>query len=143
MTSTLERQQEAALKMLYAVLGAPVVAGQKAKEFGMALVNETSFEDLESAGRDFATSLQETKVVEQLQETMDVEQFQETVDNLRDQLETLLTSWRDQFDPTVKKTSNNVKIEVDDNGDSKKKAPATAKKASTSKKTSTSSAAKK
>ena len=143
MTSTLERQQEAALKMLYAVLGAPVVVGQKAKEFSMALVNETSFEDLESAGRDFATSLQETKVVEQLQETMDVEQFQETVDNLRDQLETLLTSWRDQFDPTVKKTSNNVKIEVDDNGDSKNKAPATAKKASTSNKTSTSSAPKK
>ncbi|MCH7844422.1 MAG: hypothetical protein IH850_01130 [Acidobacteria bacterium] len=143
MTSTLERQQEAAVKMLYAVLGAPVVVSQKAREFGMSLVNETSFEDLESAGRDFANSLQETKVVEQLQETMDVEQFQETVDNLRDQLETLLTSWRDQFDPTVKKTSNNVKIEVDDNGDAKKKASATAKKASTPKKTSTSSTAKK
>ncbi len=86
MTSTLERQQEAALKMLYAVLGTPVVVGQKAKEFGMALVNETSLEDLESAGRDFATSLQETKVVEQIQETMDVEKFQETVDNLRDKI---------------------------------------------------------
>ncbi|GMQ85195.1 MAG: hypothetical protein BMS9Abin07_0760 [Acidimicrobiia bacterium] len=140
MTSTLEQQQEAALKMFYAALGAPVLVGQKAKEFGMALVNETSFKDLETAGRDFANSLQETKVVEQLQETIDVEQFQETVDNVRDQLETLLTSWRDQFDPSVKKSSN-VKIEVDDNGGAKKKT--TAKKTSSTKKTSTSATAKK
>jgi hypothetical protein len=125
MSSTLENQQETAEKMFYAAVGAPVVIGQKAKDFGMAIFNETTFEDLETAGRELANQIQDAKVVEQIQETVDVEQFQEKVDLLREQLETLLTSWRDQFDPSVKRDS--VKIEVDE--------PAPKKTAGTAKKT--------
>lgn len=124
MSSTLENQQETAEKMFYAAVGAPVVIGQKAKDFGMAIFNETTFEDLETAGRELANQIQDAKVVEQIQETVDVEQFQEKVDLLREQLETLLTSWRDQFDPSVKRDS--VKIEVDESAP--KKTASTAKK---------------
>jgi hypothetical protein len=131
MSTTIENQQEAAEKFFYAAVGAPVVFGQKAKDFTMALFNDITLEDLESAGREFAHSLQESKVVEQIQETVDYEQFQEKVDLLREQLETLLTSWRDQFDPSVK----SVKIEVED------KAPA--KTASGAKKTAAKKAAPK
>ena len=107
MSDTLEAQQETAEKMFYAAVGAPVVIGKKA----MDLLNNTTFEDLEVAGREFASKMQDAKVVEQLQDSVDVEQFQEKVDVLREQLETLLTSWRDQFDPTMKKET--VVIEVD------------------------------
>jgi len=133
MSSTLVSQQETAEKIFYAAVGAPVVIGQKAQEFATAVLKEISFEDLEAAGRDFATHLQDSKVVEQIQDTMDVELFQEKVDLLREQLETLLISWRDQFD--LNKES--VKIEVEDPAP-KKTATTTKKKAtSTAKKTTT------
>jgi hypothetical protein len=106
--STLVTQQETAERMFYAAVGAPVVFGQKARDFGKALFSE-SFEDLESAGREFAAHLQDNKVVEQIQESVDVEQFQDKVEALREQLESLLASWRDQFDAR----SEPVTIEVD------------------------------
>lgn len=129
MNSTLEAQQETAQRMFYAAVGAPVVFGQKAREFGTALFAE-SFEDFESAGREFTAYLQDNKVVGQIQESVDVDQFQDKVDALRDQLESLLASWRDQFDAR----SESVKIEVD------KEAP---KKTSTAKKTTKSTSAAK
>ena len=135
MSSTMESQQDAAERMFYAAVGAPVVIGQKAKEFGMAVLNE-SFDDFETAGRQFADYLQDNKVVEQIQESVDVEQFQEKVDLLRDQLETLLVSWRDQFD--VRKDSVKIKVEVEE----PKKASTTAKKTTTAKKKTTSTAKK-
>lgn len=135
MNSTLEAQQETAERMFYAAVGAPVVFGQKAREFGKALFSE-SFEDLESAGREFAASLQDNKVVGQLQESVDVEQFQDKVDTLREQLESLLASWRDQFDAK----SQPVTIEVDE--DAPKKTTA-AKKTTTTKKTTKSTASAK
>ncbi len=137
MSETLETQQENAEKMFYAAVGAPVVIGKRFKDFGMTLLNDTTFEDLEAAGREFATNLQDTKVVEQIQDSVDVEQFQEKVDVLREQLETLLTSWRDQFDPSMKKES--VKIEVDE-AEPKK---TTATKATAKKTTATKATAKK
>ena len=106
MSTALENQQETAEKMFFAAVGAPVMLGQRMKD----LLSETTFEDLEKAGREFAEHIQDNKVVEQIQDTVDYEQFQEKVDVLREQLETLLTSWRDQFDPSVKES---VKIEVE------------------------------
>ena len=128
MNSTMEAQQETAQRMFYAAVGAPVIIGQKAREFGLAVFNE-SFEDFESAGREFATYLQDNKVVEQIQESVDVEQFQEKVDSLREQLESLLVSWRDQFD--VKSESVKIEVEVEE------PTASTAKKTTAAKKTTT------
>ena len=136
MNSTIEAQQETAERVFYAAVGAPVLIGQKAREFGMAVLNE-SFEDFEAAGREFAAYLQENKVVEQIQDSVDVEQFQEKVDQLRDQLESLLVSWRDQFD--VKSESVKIEVEAEEEEPNKSTAKTTAaKKTTTTKKTTTS-----
>ncbi len=127
MNETLEAQQEAAVRMMYAAIGAPVLVGQKARDFGKSVFGELTFDDFETAGRDFTGHLQENRVVEQLQETMDMEQFQDRVDGLREQLESLLSNWREQFDATVKTSE---KIEVDE-PEKAKKAAATAKKKTT------------
>jgi hypothetical protein len=130
--NTLQDQQENAERMFYAAVGAPVVFGQKAREFGKALFSE-SFEDFETAGRQFAAQLQENRVMEQIQESVDVEQFQEKVDALREQLESLLSSWRDQFDAR----NESVKIEVDvDEAPKKTSTKTTESKSTAAKKTS-------
>ena len=136
MNTTMEQQQEAAERMFYAAVGAPVVLGQKARDFGRAILDE-SFEDFEAAGREFAQYLQDNRVVEQIQDSVDVEQFQEKVDVLREQLETLLISWREQFDVR----SETVKIEVEVEDEAPKtaaKKPSTTAKKTTTKKTTTS-----
>ena len=134
MNSTMEAQQETAQRMFYAAVGAPVIIGQKAREFGLAVFNE-SFEDFESAGREFATYLQDNKVVEQIQESVDVEQFQVKVDSLREQLESLLVSWRDQFD--VKSESVKIEVEVEEPKASTAKKTTAAKKTTTAAKKTT------
>ena len=134
MNSAMEAQQETAQRMFFAAVGAPVIIGQKAREFGLAVFNE-SFEDFESAGREFATYLQDNKVVEQIQESVDVEQFQEKVDSLRDQLESLLVSWRDQFD--VKSESVKIEVEVEEPKASTAKKTTAAKKTTTAAKKTT------
>lgn len=138
MNETLEAQQDAAARMMYAAIGAPVLVGQKARDFGKSVLGELSFDDFETAGRDFTGHLQDSKVVEQLQETMDMEQFQDRVDGLREQLESLLSNWRDQFDATVK-TSEKIEVDEPDKAATKKKTTSTAKKASTAKKSTSSS----
>lgn len=86
-------------------------------DFGTQLFMETSIADLEAAGREMSGSIreshvveqlqdgvehiQEAKVIEQIQEKVDVDQFQEKVEILREQLETTLNNWRDQFTPGV------------------------------------------
>jgi hypothetical protein len=86
-------------------------------DFGTQLFMETSLAELEAAGRELSGSIresnmveqlqdgvehiQEAKVIEQFQEKVDVEQFQEKVEILREQLETTLNNWREQFTPGV------------------------------------------
>jgi hypothetical protein len=117
MTDVMDAQKENATKTFYAVIGAPMVAGRKMKEFGTELFIATSIDDLEAAGREVTGSIkeskvveqiqdgveqiQESKVVEQIQEKVDVDQFQEKVEILREQLETALHNWREQFTPGV------------------------------------------
>ena len=56
--------------------------------------------------------IQEVKVVEQLHVKVDVDQFQERVEVLREQLETALHNWREQFTPGVAGPQP-VKVEVE------------------------------
>ncbi|MEA2009090.1 MAG: hypothetical protein U9N78_00120 [Actinomycetota bacterium] len=86
-------------------------------DFGTQLFMETSIADLEAAGRELGGSIresnmvgqlqdgvehiQEAKVIEQIQEKVEIDQFQEKVEILREQLETTLNNWREQFTPGV------------------------------------------
>ena len=92
-------------------------ASRMVMDFGTQLFMETSVAELEAAGRELGGSIresnmvgqlqdgvehiQEAKVLEQIQEKVDVDQFQEKVEILREQLETTLHNWREQFTPGV------------------------------------------
>jgi hypothetical protein len=163
MTSVMDTQKENVKKAFYAAVGTPMVAGRKFMDFSTDLFTETSLEDLESAGRevtgairdskmveqiqDSVDLIQEAKVVEQLQVKVDVDQLQERVEVLREQLETALHNWREQFTPGVA-GPRPVKIDVE--AETQKPKPTTAKKAtpkatakSTAKRTAPKSTAKK
>jgi len=128
MTSVMDTQKENVTKAFYAAVGAPMVTGRKFVEFGTNLFTETSIDDLEAAGREVTGAIrdsrvaeqiqesvdliQEAKVVEQIQVRVDVDQFQERVEVLREQLETALHNWREQFTPGVAGPKP-VKVEVE------------------------------
>jgi len=128
MTSVMDTQKENVKKAFYAAVGTPMVAGRKFIDFSTDLFAETSLEDLEAAGREVTGAIrdsktfeqiqesvdliQEVKVVEQLQVKVDVDQLQERVEVLREQLETALHNWREQFTPGVAGPQP-VKVEVE------------------------------
>ena len=140
MTSVMDTQKENARKAFYAAVGAPMVTGRKFKEFSTNLFTETSFDDLEAAGREVTGAIRESKVVEQIHVKVDVDQFQERVEVLREQLETALHNWREQFTPGVA-GPRPVKVEVEAETPAPKK-KTTAKK-TTAKKTTPKTTAKK
>ncbi|MGB5533519.1 MAG: Ku protein, partial [Acidimicrobiia bacterium] len=82
--------------------------------------------------QDSVDLIQEAKVVEQLQVKVDVDQLQERVEVLREQLETALHNWREQFTPGVA-GPRPVKIDVE--AETQKPKPTTAKKATPKKAT--------
>ena len=157
MTSVMDTQKENVKKAFYAAVGTPMVAGRKFIDFSTDLLTETSLEDLETAGREVTGAIRESKVVEQIQEVkvveqlqvkVDVDQFQERVEVLREQLETALHNWREQFTPGVAGPQP-VKVEVEAETPKPKRTTAkktTAKKATpkaTAKKTAPKSTPKK
>ena len=160
MTSVMDTQKENAKKVFYAAVGTPMVTGRKFVEFGTNLFTETSIDDLENAGREVTSAIresrvaeqiqesvdliQETNVVEQLQVRVDVDQFQERVEVLREQLETALSNWRDQFKPGVAGPKPvKVEVEVDTPAPKKTAAKRTTTKKTTTKKTAPKTTAKK
>lgn len=159
MTSVMDTQKQNVKKAFYAAVGTPMVAGRKFIDFSTDLLTETSLEDLETAGREVTGAIRESKVVEQIQESVDliqevkvveqlqvkvdVDQFQERVEVLREQLETALHNWREQFTPGVAGPQP-VKVEVE--AETPKPKKTTAKKTapkSTAKKTASKPTAKK
>ena len=146
MTSVMDTQKQNVKKAFYAAVGTPMVAGRKFIDFSTDLLTETSLEDLETAGREVTGAIRESKVVEQIQESVDliqevkvveqlqvkvdVDQFQERVEVLREQLETALHSWREQFTPGVAGPQP-VKVEVE--AETPKPKRTTAKKTTASK----------
>ena len=128
MTSVIDTQKENVKRAFYAAVGTPMVTGRKFKEFGTSLFAETSLDDLENAGRELTGAIRESRVVEQIQESVELiqeakvieqiqvrvdrDQFQDRVEVLREQLETALHNWREQFTPGVAGPKP-VKVEVE------------------------------
>ena len=103
-------------KAFYAAVGAPMVtmkrAGDALKELSDKLtdrVGDASDKFTEEARKEFdmwaeegeklVSKLSEQKVVEDLSSRVDLDEIQERVGKLRDQLEDILTSWRESFAP--------------------------------------------
>jgi hypothetical protein len=141
--------------VLYAVVGAPVVAARKvgvkagdfrsklsegATEYGQ--VAEKAIDSWAVEGEKVVGRITDGKVVEEISSKVDLDQAKEQVSKLRDQLEDMLATWRTSFRPEKASNKDTAK-EAPAKAPAKKPATkaATTPKASAAK-TTTSSAAK-
>lgn len=99
-------------KLLYAAVGAPVVAvrkvGERVEEIRASL-NKEADSFTETAGKrvdvwaeegeKVVTRISDGKVVDEIAAKVDFDQVQEQVSKLRDQLEDMLATWRTSFRP--------------------------------------------
>jgi len=101
-----------AKNVLYAAVGAPVVAARKMGEQVTALKGKVSKEtadytkaanqaidDWANEGEKIVSRISEGKVVEEISQKVDLDQAKEQVSKLRDQLEDMLATWRTSFRP--------------------------------------------
>ncbi len=101
-----------AKNVLYAAVGAPVVAARKVNDRVTTLkgrvtkesntytkmANET-IDGWASEGEKLVAGIREGKVVEEISQKVDLDQAKEQVSKLRDQLEDMLDTWRQSFRP--------------------------------------------
>lgn len=101
-----------AKSVLYAAVGAPVVAAKKVSDQITDLKDRVSKEttnysevankaidDWAAEGEKVVTRISEGKVVEEISQKVDLDQAKEQVGKLRDQLEDMLATWRTSFRP--------------------------------------------
>lgn len=103
-------------KAFYAAVGAPMVtmkrAGDALKDLSDKLTDRVGdmgdkftgdarkeFELWAEEGEKLVNKISEQKVVEDLSARVDLDEIQERVGKLRDQLEDILSSWRESFSP--------------------------------------------
>jgi hypothetical protein len=101
-----------AKNVLYAAVGAPVVAARKVSDqmsmlkgrFTEETTNYTkaankTIDEWATEGEKVVTGIREGKVVEEISQKVDLDQAKEQVTKLRDQLEDMLATWRQSFRP--------------------------------------------
>ncbi|MBT8214144.1 MAG: hypothetical protein KJP12_02890 [Acidimicrobiia bacterium] len=102
----LTEQRKVAKKAMFALVGAPVVAGRFITETSTKLAKEarSQYNDFAAEGKKVTKQMQDTNVIEEISERVegisdrvDLEQIQGRVDKLRDRLEDVLTEWRESF----------------------------------------------
>ena len=141
-----------AKNVLYAAVGAPVVAARKmtdqVNEFRGRVSKETAtyseaankaIDDWAVEGEKVVSRISEGKVVEEISQKVDLDQAKEQVGKLRDQLEDMLATWRSSFRP--EKTAGAAKSTKDEPADKTAAKPA-AKKSPAKKPATKASAAK-
>ncbi|HEY7468162.1 MAG TPA: hypothetical protein VIC07_01360 [Acidimicrobiia bacterium] len=109
--------------VLYAAVGAPVVAGRKVSEKVQSLrtkLSEGATDYTKAAGKTIDTwavegekvvgRISEGKVVDEITSKVDLDQAKEQVSKLRDQLEDMLATWRSSFRP--EKVGEKVEVET-------------------------------
>ncbi len=92
---------ETGKKAAYAVMGAPVVTGKRIADYagkvGKTLQKE--FDAWVAEGERLSGEVREGKVMTEIKERVDFEQLQDRVEKLKDQLEEVLSNWRESFKP--------------------------------------------
>jgi len=101
-----------AKSVLYAAVGAPVVAARKLTDQvneirGKVSKETTSYTKVANEaidgwaveGEKVVSGIREGKVVEEISQKVDLDQAKEQVSKLRDQLEDMLATWRQSFRP--------------------------------------------
>jgi hypothetical protein len=131
---------EQAQKALYAAIGAPLVVGRKLMDLSGQMTDDVTarFEVWAKEGEKVTEQLRSRDVMEELSGLVDIDQLQGRVEKLRDQLEDVLESWRENFRPEVERSAPAVKAPA-----AKPAAKAPAKKAPAKKPAARKPAAKK
>jgi hypothetical protein len=109
--------------VLYAAVGAPVVAARKVGEkvgdlrsklseeaTGYTQVAEKTIDQWAVEGEKVLNRISDGKVVDEITAKVDLDQAKEQVSKLRDQLEDMLATWRTSFRP--EKTEEKVEAEA-------------------------------
>ncbi len=104
-----------ARNVLYAAVGAPVVAARKVSDqmgtwkakvdketAGYTEAAEKALDNWAAEGEKVVSRISEGAVVEEISSKMDLDQAKEQVSKLRDQLEDMLATWRTSFKPEEK-----------------------------------------
>jgi len=128
-----------AKNVLYAAVGAPVVAARKMTDQvnelrGRVSKETTNYSELANKaidgwaaeGEKVVSRISEGKVVEEISQKVDLDQAKEQVGKLRDQLEDMLATWRSSFRP--EKAAEASKTEPADKTAAKPVTKSTAKK---------------
>jgi hypothetical protein len=144
-----------AKSVLYAAVGAPVVAARKVSDQVNALKGRFSEEttnytkvaneridEWATEGEKVVTGIREGKVVEEISQKVDLDQAKEQVSKLRDQLEDMLATWRQSFRPEKAEEAVSEKKPAEKPASAKPSATSTAKKPAAKKPASKTSAAK-
>ena len=88
-------------KAAFAAVGAPVIAGRRIADYagkvGKSLQKE--FEAWVAEGERLSGEVRDAKLVTDIKERVDFDQLQGRVEKLKDQLEDVLTNWRETFKP--------------------------------------------
>jgi hypothetical protein len=142
-----------AKSVLYAAVGAPVVAARKVTGQVSVIKDKVSKETADytkvanktidewaTEGEKVVSRISEGKVVEEISAKVDLDGAKEQVSKLRDQLEDMLATWRQSFRP--EKTDPAAKPEVKPASAAKPAAKKPAAKTSAAKTTKSSTAAK-
>ena len=98
-------------KAAYAMVGAPVVAGKRIADVagkGWTTLRK-EFEAWVAEGERLSGEVREGKVVTEIKERVDFDQLQGRVEKLKDQLEDVLTNWRETFKPGEDETPTTKK----------------------------------
>jgi len=101
-----------AKSVIYAAVGAPVVAARKVGDQVSTLrgkvsketssyteAAEKAFQEWAAEGEKVVARISEGKVVEEISSKVDLDQAKQQVSKLRDQLEDMLATWRSSFRP--------------------------------------------
>ena len=97
--------KDMATKAFYAAVGAPMVATRRMGEFGERLVDgaRKEYATWAKEGEKVGKRIRKSDMVEELSSRLDLDHIQGRVDRVRDQLDDVLTNWRDSFRPETGK----------------------------------------
>lgn len=146
--------------VLYAAVGAPVVAARKVsgvvndqvntlkgkvgeEKANYTKVAEKAIDGWAVEGEKIVSQVSEKKVVEEISSKVDLDQAKEQVSKLRDQLEDMLATWKTSFRPEKEAEKAEVKEATKDSATKTAATKAAASKAATAKKPATKAAATK
>ncbi|HEX6145870.1 MAG TPA: hypothetical protein VF083_03775, partial [Acidimicrobiia bacterium] len=115
-----------AKNILYAAVGAPVVAVRKVGDkveglrsklseeaTGYGQAAEKAFDEWAAEGEKVVSRISDGKVVDEITAKVDLDQAKEQVSKLRDQLEEMLSTWRTSFRPEKPEEKAVEKVEAE------------------------------